>query len=1066
MALKRFCVPKMALLAAGLGVLFCTGLFAQQMVLSTIRGNALDQSGAAVPGVTITLTNLETSATRSVSTGETGEFEIPYIQRGTYKLTATISGFKTFIADNIILESGQIRRVDVRLEVGGSQTEITVQANAAVITTEGASISGTITAPVYDEIPMVANWFDPTLVMVTMPGIVAPIGGSYSIQFNGQSSSQLSEGMDGITYDGPVNQVNNIEDVSELLMVTTSAPAEYSRAGNFNLVSKGGGNQYHGRLYYTHQNGALNAREYFSPGKTKYLVHTFGAHMGGPIIKDKLFFYATWNAHRVPSHFFARAAVPTAGMRNGDFSSLLPDIVIADPFTGVPFPGNKIPTSRLNATSLKTQDLYIPKPNLGGAEFLGENLGWTHPKAQDAYKQDYLMQRIDYNLSKDNTLFGRFTVRVVPYYLPGGLPNFAWTRNRHHSNLVLSDTHVFTPKLVNTFRFGWIKDFYEDGREVAGFTPPNGNDAVKAIGLEGVNPKGYSAMGFPTMSIAGFSALSQTAGGIAQDARDLSYADSVTWSFDKHVMKFGGELKSFREFTGTVPDGTYGSFGFEGNFTGFAYADFLLGLPNTSFRLNPLTNRTKKAWELGLFVQDSFKVSPRLSVDYGLRWEYFGAGTFDDGLMYNWDPSTANVVVPESAKGSVSPLYPTSIGVVTGEVVQRPRKTNYRPRFGISYRLRDNTVLRGGYSSFTEQIGRYALMQGGGPYQLSESFFNEITNGTALFQFPNPFPAFPGSVPSQSVSGYPLDTHNGNIHQMNLSLEQQWHDIGFRFSYINARNRGLLYSQNINKPQPSLTPFSSSRRPNPQFVGTTLYKSKGDTNYDAFQFEVQRKVGAVTFDSHYTWAHGASNYLNLENPYAQLFWNQDSTTPRHRVVMNVGWQLPFGRGQRHAANAPRAVDAVIGGWTLYYVGFLNTGQRFTPRFSGSDPSNTNTFGGLPDRIGDGNLPAGQRTQDRWFDASAFKVPVKGVFGNSGINILEGPGYNTHHLTVSKKFNLFERWQFQYSCQISNIFNHPNFYFPNSNISIPSVGLIESDVSIWDLQKGGARMVEMKLRVDF
>ena len=237
--------------------------------------------------------------------------------------------------------------------------------------------------------------------------------------------------------------------------------------------------------------------------------------------------------------------------------------------------------------------------------------------------------------------------------------------------------------------------------------------------------------------------------------------------------------------------------------------------------------------------------------------------------------------------------------------------------------------------------------------------------------------------------------------------------------------------------------------------------SNGRTNYDAFQVEAQRKVGSLTFDAHYTWAHAMSNFLNLEDPYAPLFWNQDDVTPRHRFVMQLGYQLPFGRGSSGALNR------VVGGWTIYYVGFLVSGQYFTPGFSGSDPSNTQTFGGLPDRIANGNLPASQRKLDHWFDPSAFAVPPDRRFGNSGVNILEGPGYNAHHVSLNKDAKLTERFTLQFSWHISNIFNHPNFLNPDGNISSPgTVGQIFSDVTHWDLQKGGARAMEGKLRLIF
>lgn len=1057
----RVCISWTAWCVITVGFLFSTGLIAQTATLSTIRGTAQDPSGAAVAEVAISLVNSETNFTRTATTNATGDYEFPYLQRGTYNLTATQIGFKKFLAENIILESSQTRRVDIPLQLGEAKAEVTVQANAAVISTEGATINQTLTSQKYDQIPMVAQYTDPNLVLVTMPGVVDGNGGNYAMHFNGQSPSQVQEGVDGVTEDTSVNQTNDMEFMQEMVAITSSASAEYSRAANFSLITHSGTNELHGRLLYSQVNEALDARNFFDPAKTQFRIHTLGANVGGPIRKNKTFFYAGWLALLVPSHSFKYANVPTAGMRGGDFSSLIGDgIILKDPMTGNPFPGNVIPPDRLNATSQKIQQLYIPTPNFGGPNTLVNNFGWLHPKPDDLPRMDDYLVRIDHKISDNNTITGRLIERWVPYWLSGPLPEFGWTRNRHHSTLSVEDTHLFTPALINSFRFGWIKDRVDDGKQNYGFKPPNGDAAVKAIGLEGVNPQGLSAMGFPEQNIVGFTSLSQVPGGILQDFRDLQYSDSVTAALGKHVLKFGGELRTFRHHNGTVPTGTYGSFNFDGSFTGYSYADFLLGLPISSFRLNPITNRILKSYEQGLFINDTFKVSSRLNLDLGLRWDYFGVGRYEDGLQYNFDRATGDVIIPSNVANKVSPLYPSSITIASGNVFPSPRKTNFRPRLGAAYRI-GNTVIRGGFASYSEAINRFGRAQGGGPFQLGETYINSISNGVSLFQYPNPFLNVAGQIASQSVSGYPNDTHNGDIYQFNVNVEHQWRDVGLRLSYIGARDRGLNYVRNINIPEPSLAPFDQSRRPFPQFVTANVVGTNGSTNYNALQVEVQRKVGALSFDAHYTWAHAMSNFLNLENPYAPLSWNQDDVTPRQRFVMQLGYQLPFGHG------ASRALNRIAGGWTIYYVGFLVSGQYFTPTFSGSDPSNTQTFGGLPDRIGNGNLPPGQRKLDHWFDVSAFAVPPNGRFGNSGVNILEGPGYNAHHVSLNKDAKLTERFTLQFSWQVSNIFNHPNFLNPDGNISSPgTVGQISSDVTHWDLQKGGARAMEGKLRLIF
>jgi hypothetical protein len=532
------------------------------------------------------------------------------------------------------------------------------------------------------------------------------------------------------------------------------------------------------------------------------------------------------------------------------------------------------------------------------------------------------------------------------------------------------------------------------------------------------------------------------------------------------VLKFGPQLRTFNDFDSQVFEGTYGSFRFDGRLSGEPYADFLLGLPGRSQRLDPFTSRTRTAYELGLFLTDTFKVSQKVTLDFGLRWDYFGATTFDDGLQYNWDPNTGNVIVPEAALSSVSPLYPSTINLVTGNVIPAPRKGNLRPRVGIAYRVTNEFVIRGGYGQYSESLGRFHRALSTGPFQITETYFNTVTNGVPSFAFPNPFPDLStASVPSQSIDGYPFNTENGVVHQYNVSVEKQIGDLGFRLSYMGSRNKNMNYRLNINKPQLSLEPFDASRRPHPQFVNTRFWRNDGENNYNALQFHANRKMGDFQFDGHYTLSSNMSNFLNLENPDAPLAWNREAFNSRHRGVFSATWFIPVGRGKQALSNAPGAVDAILGGWQLGWITYLQSGQYFSPSFSGADPSNTNSFGGRPDRIADGNLDSGSREITRWFDASAFTAPPAGRFGNAGTNILEGPGWNLHHLNLIKKFSITERLQVVFQGLFQNLLNHPHYRFPNSNITQASqVAQVTRTRS--SREKDAKREVFLRIRIEF
>jgi hypothetical protein len=1022
-----------------------------QTSLSTVRGTAKDQSGAIVPAVQITIVDLERGLQRSLVTNENGEFEIPDLARGTYRMTAMAPGFSVFVADGIGLESGQIRRVDVVLNVGEVTTQVNVREGLAVIATEGSKIATGFNNRRLEEAPIHGDGRNAILILTTMPFIQSY--SLYELRIAGQTSAQMQSATDGHTADGRSGGVNML-DIQEAQAVPVNNSAEHSRVGYLNFVPKSGTNQWHGQFTYWHYNSSLSTRDTFSPRKTVQKDHTINAGIGGPIIRDRTFFYFSWNEQRFPAGSFHLRTVPTAAQRAGDFSQLIGlNRIIRDPTTGAPFPNNTIPTSRLNPVALKVNEKYLPAPNRGDLQALSNNFEWFHPYPLDAISTSSRTLRIDHKISEKNNVNVRTNVptpgeKGTYYILARNYPALAATRNRGIrplSSIVINDTHVFAPTLVNSFRFGFRGAAHADGRTVLDFTPVDGGDAVRELGLQGVNATDIRGQGFPTMSIAGYTDLALSGGGDpVSDNSNIGVYDSVTWSRGRHTLKFGGEFKPFSDYGGTIPAGTFGSFSFDGTYTGHAYADFLLGIPRSSSRINnPLIYRKRKDNETGFFITDTFKVTSRLTLDLGLRWERFGSPFFEDGLMYNWDPATGNVIVANDALQSVSRLYPTNlITVVGGDVRQKPSLRNLRPRLGAAYRISNKTVIRGGYGAFTLTNGLFDGLLTSGPFQLSETFFNEIRNGAPLFQMPNPFPPGSGTVAAQSISGFPLQVENGTLHQFNITVERQIGETGFRLSYAGSRSVGVNYNVNINKPPASLIPFTASRRPYPQFVNTTWERRDGRQNYNALNFQVLRKVGSVIFDNHWTWTSNLQN-TNLEDAHAPLRWSRIDNYSTHRVVANVTWQVPVGRGKRFLTNSRGLLDHVLGGWSLNWVALMETGFHFSPTFSGSDPSNTNTNGGRPDRIRDGNLPVDERTLGRWFDPSAFAPPPRGRFGNSGPNVLEGPGFNHHGLTMMKTFRLGERLSWMIGMAMDNFLNHPNYGMPNANISSTAAGVISS-----------------------
>jgi hypothetical protein len=315
-------------------------------------------------------------------------------------------------------------------------------------------------------------------------------------------------------------------------------------------------------------------------------------------------------------------------------------------------------------------------------------------------------------------------------------------------------------------------------------------------------------------------------------------------------------------------------------------------------------------------------------------------------------------------------------------------------------------------------------------------------------------------VPSQSVNGYPRNVSHGHIHQYSLSYEQEIAHFGLRASYLGSVGTGLNYLVNVNLPQPSTTPFTASRRPYPQFFSTNLLRFDGGTRFNALQLEAKRRLGGVTLNASYSLTESLVNYLDAENPYDVLdHWANDGQTRRNYTSASVVWALPVGKGQRHLGDSSNAVDRVVGGWSTSVVTFLASGLGFSPTYSGADPSNTGTFGGLPDLVGTPKNVPGGKSYNNWFNTAAFAVPQNGHFGNARPNSLEGQDLYQTHLSLTKSVALTERIHFNFMTQISNLFNHPQFLNPSGNISVPGGNQFTSQYGTFDsLESGQVRQI--------
>ena len=1133
-----------------------------QISYSNLRGTVMDASGAKVQGATVMLVEPSTGLeVKQAATDADGNYELPALKPGTYRLKVEKKDFKSFVVESIVLDAGQTRRVDATLAVGSLVEIVTVQAGAAVIETESGTISDVLSAKTLGNSPMGDNFPDPHAYLATLPGIQSD-GSGYGLKIHGQDFTQQTESIDGTPSDRVGTNIDLMSFVDELSVVTSNAPADSSRPTIFNATTKRGSNAWHGSAYDKMINNSINATPHLGPGITsndKLILHEAQAEISGPIWKDKTFFYASYWTERINQDSPQFATVPTAAMKNGDFTGFP---AIRDPRTGQTFasencpsnptgPGcNSIPASLISPVSAALQKLF-PQPNAPGATgpggYSANNFQWIHPYPDDTFKLNYLpVVRVDHNLTKKNSLFVKWLPRSSPYVLPQSLPKpFFRTIQWNTWELNAADTHIFSSTLTNNFRFAAVRESYLQGVTIDGNTPVNGGAIISQAGLQGINPGNFNLAGFTNISFgssgllgAGVTGMGESAGGLRRRKMDFVYGDDVTWIKGKHVLKFGADLLTFSQLSGVVPD--YGRLGFNGFASLNSYADFLLGIPHSSSRRNPLVNRTDVADELGIYATDTFKVTPRLTLSYGLRWDYYTTEHYKDGLEYTFHPLPFDqatgggyVVIPASKASLVSPLYPSvqnggNINVVqtNGSVVPAAYPYNFRPRVSLAYQLGNHTVVRGGYGQYTERIDVYYtnnLVSGPGPFDhLRENYTNcfynfannacnpGATSGTPLFSFPNPFPNVPPNPysSSQYVDAWPKRWRNGVIHQFNFGLEREVGKNGVRATYIGSRNRNFNYNYNGNFEAAHPGPFNAALLPYSTFSGVQLFAHDGSSNYDAMELEAKRREGWFTFDASYTWSNSESNsplgdfpFLeeNLYVPHRR--WAVDPTVRRSFFDVTTVWEVPFGKGRKYWSDAPKVLDAVLGGWTIETVSRMGSPTYDTP-YIGSSPwdiANDGYGASLPDLIPgqSPNLPASQQTQGRYWNTAvvhgevdgsgnpvldpsgsqimvydhtgAFMIPGApvddplclnyscrnvvsfdpsdpnhtpafqtgigpGRYGRACLNCLRMQNLFTHHLNFSKTFPINERVHLKLSASILNLFNHPHFYDPTTDIT--------------------------------
>ncbi|MCZ2075002.1 MAG: TonB-dependent receptor [Bryobacterales bacterium] len=968
---------------------------------------------------------------------------------------------------------------------------------APLVESETSSISGVRAGEVVQKLPYNyrGSWDGVVYQFVELIPGAQRDGGVFSL--GGTRGRQYQVTLDGTSVNSPLfgNSIGpastTIDAIEEIKVDLANNKAEYNLPAMLTSTSKSGGNDLHGALFYYHDNGAMNARNTFQQRVPFNIRHDVGGSAGGPIWipkvyngKDKTFFFFTFETFPGRSERVSSPNVPTVRMRAGDFSALLPGTVVRDPFTGQPFAGNLIPASMLNAVSTRVQERFYPRPNFGDPNSFVGNWRGAIPGSAFAHN---LTGRLDHRVSQANSFFARYTyARRGSQVSDSDLPAVGnRQQNRRAVALTLADTHIISPQIINEFRYGYVFNTNPYG------IPPSGAALVSELGLEGLSPTLPPINGMPFFNITGFTAVSTSEPfGYAFESIH-NFMNNVTWTKWSHTIKTGIEVRrNMGAAYASNPNGAFGNYSFTGAYSGFAYADFLLGIPQTSSRLNPAPPSTLLNTDWSWFVQDDWKITRKLTLNLGLRYDYNPPYHEKDDVLFLFDPATGRVVVPsQESLQYVNAQFPQNlIPVVTAKEAGYPPslyntdKTNFAPRFGFAYRpfATATFVIRGGYGIYIDPFTAALYRSGtGGPFLSSETFTNSITGGRPLFMFPRAFPEGFGTLGAQNFSPIDPNLRNPYIQQWNLTVERELLKMGLRISYMGTQSTQFVWMQNLNQPLPSMTPFRNEMRRFPAIRDVNYQVNGGVSTYHSFHVVAERKYSSgIYYQLGWTWAKNLSDVQTEgegggrpQNSYARYLDRGDLPfMSRHRVVGQMLYTLPFGPGKKFLADMRGWQRALAGGWTLSSTLVTRTGLRFSPSFSGFDVSNTNTVGGRPDRIADGNLPAGERTIYRWFDVSAFRVPgdvtgdgrpdmAVGRFGNSAPNVLIGPGSFILNAGVHKDFYLTERARMMLQFTVTNAPNRVNYNNPASNISAPAtVGRITS--------AGAARTGQVGMRIEF
>jgi hypothetical protein len=1072
------------LIAANLSLTVLSAM--AQTTTGSIIGLVTDSTGAAVPNATVTVTRVDTGIATKTTTNSSGNYVVTPLQSGPYSVTVEAQNFKKSVSGGITLNVQDRIAVNVTLEVGQVTETVEVQGAAPPLQTDTSYLGQVVDSQKIVDLPLNGRFFTRLAVLTagaapTAPGARDERTGGFSA--NGVRPYQNNYLLDGIDNNSLSEDLTNEasfvvgpspDAIAEFKVQTNSMSAEFGRSGGavMNVTLKSGTNQFHGSVFEFLRNSALDAKNFFDPatGPTPpFKQNQFGAAVGGPVElphyngKNRTFFFIDYQGTRIrTAHTFLATLAPLA-WRTGNFSGFNP---VLDPNTTTiqngetvrqPFPNNQIPLQRFDPASLKLIS-FMPAPNVPGSVSLTgiANNYLSNPVEPDTTDQGDV--RIDHKISDKDSLFARFSMADQNLTPPAAIPpplsaaafsSGDWTNNTRQA--MFSETHIFSPRVINEFRAGYTRLRTERLQF-------NANDNLSTqVGIPGI-PFTANNGGLPRFSVSGVSTFGSATYQPTREFQNVFHLiENVSLITGRHTIKLGAEWKPSVNFSILQPPTPRGGFSFNGNSTrdpnnrggsGFGFADFALGIPSNA-SIASFINDTFQQPGYFFYAQDDFKVNNRLTFNIGIRYEFISQPRERRDAEANYNIATGALDIANKRNDALPASFFPQIPInrdAPRQLVPQDRN-NWAPRFGFAFKLTNKTVIRAGYGIFysSYEAGPLSIPNPGNnpPFYVQSNFpavnfstpnpiVNQLSRGLPLNAFSNP------AAPSL----FSLDPafRDPYVQHWNFGIQQ---DLGFNtvweISYAGSAGKKLYEFRNVNQPLPTTDPNADvdPRRPRPFLGGDlTYWCSCGSSTYHSLQTKVEKRfsshlsfLGAYTYgksiDEQSQASLGFDNSTSVRSEYNYRWEKSRSDYDQtHRFVVSYTYEVPFGENLKGAAKL------LANGWQLVGIHSFTTGTPFTIHAM-TDFSNAGGDARPNAVVGVSDEPSGGRSRQQWFNPAAFTNPVSGQFGNVGRNTISGPGNVTIDFSIFKNFPINERARFQFRTEFFNLINHPNFRSPST-----------------------------------